>query len=165
MHSGPILAVAALLVACSAPLEPPARELGRPLQTERLEYELRSTDRGLEVSIPFTYTNGTGKTVYVANCNRVVPPALDKQVGGQWVRALSMPVPLCLSPPIVVQPGQLYKDTLRLIAGRPSDNLIPKFEVEEIEGTQPRGKLGLFRNSSSGTGQQVWSPTSPRPGL
>lgn len=134
MRTYPFAIMASLLLACAVPLEPPARESGLPLQTEGLEYELRSTGQGLEVGIPFSYRNATGQTVYVVNCNRIAPPSLEKEEGGQWIHAWSAVVPDCLSPPIVIEPGQTYTDTLRLFAGHPSNNTYPKFEVGDVDG-------------------------------
>lgn len=123
-----------LLLACTAALEPPAREPGHPLQTDRLEYRVRRANDGLATEIPFSYTNETGRTVYVVNCNRIVPPVLEKSVKGEWVTAWGAAVPECLSPPIVIEPGAEYVDTLRVFAGLPANNVYPKFRVAEVEG-------------------------------
>lgn len=129
------LALALLLVACAGVLEPPAGDEDRPLQTDRLVYELRRTDHELRAEIPFTYTNQTDATVYVVNCKGHAPPALEKLVDGVWVPAWSAVVPACLSPPIVIESGETYVDTLHVYAGLPETRVAPVFTVREIEGT------------------------------
>jgi hypothetical protein len=123
-----------LLGACSHLLEPPVREQEHPLQTDHLEYEVRRSDGEVSVAIPFTYRNETGRTVYVVNCQRIAPPALEKYIDGEWVRAWTAVVPLCLSPPIVIRPGATYADTLRVFAGKPASDVYPQFTVPEVEG-------------------------------
>ena len=60
-------------------------------------YTLQTTTNGLRVDIPFAYTNRTGRTLYVVNCNRIVPPVLEKLVDDEWVVAWGAAVPQCLS--------------------------------------------------------------------
>lgn len=127
--------IALLFVACASLLEPPVRDFGQPIQTDRLEYEVQHTDHGLKVEIPFTYKNETGKTVYVVNCHKQVPPALEKETDGAWVRAWTPTILLCLSAPIVIWPGATYSDTLRVLAAHPTSNAHPKFEVDKVEGS------------------------------
>lgn len=118
-----------VIAACATPLAPHDRDPSLPLQTEDLTYELRESARGLEMDIPFTYTNETGETVYVVNCNGNAPPSLQKRVDGEWVRAWAPVVPLCLSAPIVIAAGETYTDTLRVRAGHRNSNTFPQFEV------------------------------------
>lgn len=129
-----ILPLVLLLGACTNMLEPPLREEAAPLQTDRLEYEVRRADGQLSVAIPFTYRNETGRTVYVVNCKRQVPPSLEKYVGGEWVHAWSPVVLDCLGPPIVIEPGATYADSLRVMAWKQGGNAYPQFEVAEVEG-------------------------------
>lgn len=135
MNRVSVLGLAMLVGACASPLEAPESDEGLPIQTDRLVYELRRTDRELLGEISFAFTNRTGKTVYVVNCNGVAPPSLEKLVDGEWVPAWSAVVPACLSAPIVIEPGKTYTSTLEVYAGLPGMRIAPIFEVAEIEGT------------------------------
>lgn len=125
--------LAPLALACGLPLDP-ERETDRPLQTDRLTYTLETVDLGLEVLIPFTYTNRTGDTVFVVNCNGNAPPSLEKHESGDWVPAWGAVVDLCLSPPIVIAPGEAYTDTLEVFGGFPDSDAHPQFTVDDVEG-------------------------------
>lgn len=96
---------------------------------------LESSGERLRAEISSIYTNATGETVHIVNCEGAFGVSLEKRVGGKWVRAWSNVVPLCLSSPIVVEPGRTHEHTLRVSAGRSSSNLHPRFEVEEVAGT------------------------------
>ncbi len=124
----------AFVLACNAQVTPRPPDAASPIRTDRAEYTARRVADGVEVEIPFTYTNRTGRTVYVVNCNGIAPPGLQKRVDGEWMRAWSAAVPLCLSPPIVIGAGRTYTDTLRVFAGTPSSGVAPVLEVEEVEG-------------------------------
>lgn len=103
-------------------------------RTDALAYTLRATSAGLEGEIPFVFTNPTEGPVYIVNCNGSTSLQLEKLVEGNWVEAWSPAIPQCLSTPIVVQPGEEYRDTVRVFGGRPSTNVYPKFDVAEIPG-------------------------------
>lgn len=137
--AAPVAALAAALAlaaaGCSTPRDPGGDDGASPLRTDRTAYTLERTARGLEVDIPFTFTNTTGRTVYVVNCNGIAPPSLVKREGRDWVTAWSPAVPLCLSPPIVIEAGTTYADTLDVVAGAPGSNVQPQFMVDEVEGT------------------------------
>lgn len=140
----PVLLLA-LLLACGTPSEPsePSDQL---IRTDHAVYELRSTEYGLEVEIPFTFENRTGRTVYVVNCHEHTTRLLEKRVDGEWVHAWAGAVPLCLSSPIVIAPEATYRDTLQVFAGNPSNNMFPKFEVQEASGTYRLVWYGVLRN-------------------
>lgn len=107
-----------------------------PLQTDRPVYQLqRDISGSLIVDIPFTYDNGTGKTVYLVNCKGAVPPSLEKWRDGEWVHGWSPVLPQCLSSPIQIAPGALYEDTLRVYAARKGSNAAPQFEAADPTGT------------------------------
>lgn len=138
---------ACIAVACGVPLEVITREPDRPIQTDRLGYELRSGEGGYEVEIPFAYTNRTGETVYVVNCNRSLAISLEKEVAGEWVRAWTPVAPLCLSEPIAIPAGATYEDTLAVFAGHPSNDVHPKFAGDgEPEGTYRLVWYGLVHD-------------------
>ena len=142
-----LAALALITAACQNPLTDPAAGGDAPgfrfeadttalaLATSRDAYTLRRTDIGYETEIPFRFRNTASRTVYVVNCNRIVPPLLEKRVDGAWVVAWGAVVPQCLSEPIVIAPGEVYRDTLEVFAGYPESNNHPRFEVDEPAGT------------------------------
>lgn len=108
---------------------------GEPLlRTDRTSYTLRPTDRGVEFSLPFTFVNRTGGRVYLVNCHGAYAHRLEKAAGNEWIGAWSPVLPLCLSPPIVIETGDTFADTLHIFGGDPSENVAPEFRVEEIDG-------------------------------
>ena len=126
------LALAVLVAGCASVLEPPERDEDRPLQTDRLTYEIRRENDELRAEIPFTYTNRTGKTVFVELPG--TPAGSRKLVDGEWQLAWAAVTMSCLSPPIVIEPGETYKETLVVYAAEPGTRKAPTFEVAEIEG-------------------------------
>jgi hypothetical protein len=105
------------------------------LRTDAPEYRLRRQDGILEAEIGFTFRNETDRPVYVVNCNRIAPPTLEKLDGGQWVRVWEAAVPLCLSPPIVIEPGTTHTDTLHFTAGPRGGDIYPQLGVDDPTGT------------------------------
>lgn len=105
------------------------------LRTDRSRYTVRATTAGLEAEIPFAFANRTGRTVYISNCARFAPPRLEKRVEDEWVVAWRPLVPRCSSPPIAIRDGGAFQDTLLVSAGYPADDLFPKFEVDDLDGT------------------------------
>lgn len=136
----------AILMGCDTLAGPPERESEAPLQTDRLAYTLRRADGGLNAEIPFTYTNRTGNGVYVVNCNQSAPPILEKRIEGRWETAWAPVVLLCLSPPIVIEAGETYSDTLRVYGGDSTSDIYPRFRGEEVEGTYRLVWLGVVHN-------------------
>ncbi len=115
------------------------------LRTDADRYEARVTGFGLELDpIAFTFTNERGRAVYVPGCPGPNPPTLQKLVDGEWVTAVAPIVTQCLGPSVRVKAGRMYRDTLRVFAGLPSDNRYPKFETLPVEGTY-RIVLGVDR--------------------
>src|SRR5690554_3216808 len=56
MNRVSVLGLAMLVGACASPLEAPESDEGLPIQTDRLVYELRRTDRELLGEISFAFT-------------------------------------------------------------------------------------------------------------
>ncbi len=102
-------------------------------RTDRVRYTLQPAPGGMEVAIPFTYTNRGGRTIYVANCNRIAPPHLEKKVGDRWVFAWAAAVPECLSEPILIADGETHTDTLLVFHGDP--DVYPGFTALPVDGT------------------------------
>lgn len=130
-----------LLSACSyGVIDPPAgdtplnRDSAAAFQTESLSYTLVPTAQGLEGEIAFIFTNPTAEPVYIVNCRGMTALRLEKQSGDTWITAWSPVILQCLSPPIVVQPGQQYSGVVHVSSGYPSTNLHPQFSVDPIPG-------------------------------
>lgn len=113
----------------------PSRDTGAAFQTDSLSYTLVPTAAGLEGKISFVFTNPTRAPVYIVNCNGATSLRLEQRSGNRWVPAWSPIIQDCLSPPIVIQPGQQYSAAVHVFAGYPSSNLYPKFRVDPVPGT------------------------------
>lgn len=121
------------LAACSAP--PQVERDPEPLlQTSELRYRVTKNRVGFAATIPFTYRNETGGAVYLANCDGDVRPMLQKQRNGKWFDAWEPFRTRCQSPPVVIQPGATFADTLDLMGAPPGSNVMPAFVFPEIEG-------------------------------
>lgn len=107
-----------------------------PIQTNDLEYELTPDWIGLSVDIPYTYTNRTGRRVYVVNCNGSFGIRLIREQDGAWITAWAPVLNLCLSPPIVIEPNATFTDTL-FAWGAPPDSTHygPNFDLADPSGT------------------------------
>lgn len=104
-------------------------------QTDALKYHVTVTSHLYEATIGFTFTNPTQAPAYFVNCNGATSFWLEKWTGRGWKPVWVPAIQLCLSPPIVVQPGGTYSRTIHKAAGLPGNNLYPKLEVSEIAGT------------------------------
>ena len=104
------------------------------LQTDSLSYTVRADPDGYRVDIGAMFTNGTGASVYFANCNSLIVPSLEKLEGGEWVPAWYPVLPLCLSVPVEVPPGDTYDMDVQVFGGFPGNNQYPKFRVSDVEG-------------------------------
>lgn len=103
-------------------------------QTDSLSYTVVSGDNGYWVHIATTFTNRTGHDVYFANCNNQTGLKLEKLEDGEWRTAWSPMLPLCLSAPILVEPGSTYDMDVGVFGGYPDNNKYPKFLVDEVDG-------------------------------
>lgn len=126
------------------------RDTNRALQTGDLLYRLGDAERYWFVDIPFAFTNPTADTVYVAGCHPSPDRAqlairLERQEGGAWAAAWSPILAMCLSPPRHILPGASYTDTLRVIGGKPGENIMPVFHVDPIAGVYRLVWENLYR--------------------
>jgi hypothetical protein len=106
------------------------------MRTDTTTYTLRETFRGgREVRIPYTYENRTGGRIYLVNCGGYVPPILEqKATGGEWRTAWGAVELTCLSPPVIIEPDAIFRDTLWVLGFPRGGNTSPEFLVDEIEG-------------------------------
>jgi hypothetical protein len=122
-----LLAVVAL-AACNGPFELESGD-GFLMRTAAYSYTLRTISSRWEVDIPYTYENRTGGRVFLVNCNGYVAPFLEQKVaGGEWRMGWGAPENDCLSPPVIIEPGAIFSDTLRVYGFPPgSGNAYPQF--------------------------------------
>lgn len=131
-----LVGVALALSGCGGPTLP-ERDEEAPIQTDRLAYELVPADDGLpgvETVIGYEFTNRTGAPLYIVNCNGATAQVLEKRVDGEWVVVWGNVIPQCLSPAIVIEPGQTIPRELEVFGGDPGCNCAPTFTVEERSG-------------------------------
>lgn len=144
--SGILWAVAALALASCDLGTGPGAPATPAIWTDRPEYIVRSTQDGWQTEIPYTFTNLTGATAYLSNCNGGISLQLDRWQGGEWVTAWSPILPLCLSVPIPIEAGGTYRDTVHFIAGYAGSDVYPQLGVDSLEGTYRIVWLGLLRH-------------------
>lgn len=84
------------------------------MTTSATEYVVRRTGVGFQVTIPYTYRNRTGAAVHLVNCGGNVSPSVERKVGDRFERWWDPVMPECLSRPIVIAPGAMYTDSLRM---------------------------------------------------
>lgn len=135
----PAAAFAALLAAGCASVDvtaPGDMAAGdAPIRTSATSYTLHATGGGYGVDIPIRFHNVTGRTLYIVNCHSILVPVLEKRVGDAWQPWWSGVTPLCLSPPIVIRPGEVLERTLPVWGALPGRNTMPAWEDQQIEGT------------------------------
>jgi hypothetical protein len=135
-----------------------------PIRTDKSVYTARRgesrlndgtlNDRYIEFSIGLSYTNPTGRSIYLPTCRGVNPPILEKKESQGWVVAFSPVVPACLGPPIVIQPGRSFEYTYNVQAYLPGSRSWPQFQ------TEVPGRYRVVWQA-----YQTWSGNSPEPGL
>jgi hypothetical protein len=111
-----------------------ARDIGATFQTDSVGYTLRAGTSGYEGQIGVVFTNRTPGAVYIVNCGGATQLRLEKLVGGEWKYAWAPYIPLCLSPPITVAPGETYRTGIRVFGGYAGSKTYPQFEVGDIAG-------------------------------
>jgi hypothetical protein len=104
----------------------------RLIQTESLVYELHPDWIGLSAEIPYTFTNRTGRTVYLGNCNGAFSILLEREDEDGWKTAWAPWRQTCLSSPIVIEAHTVFHDTLH-VWGAPADgtNVSPHFDQDD----------------------------------
>jgi hypothetical protein len=112
----------------------PERDADALLQTSALRYALHRDELGYRTTIPWTFHNETGDTVWVPNCDGDVRPLLQVERDGAWFDAWTPFARPCASAPVVVPPGDSLADTLRVFGGPAGSNLVPAFAFEDVEG-------------------------------
>ncbi len=154
---GVVVVVVLVAAACAKPA--PERDGNALLQTSALRYELRREVLGYRTTIPWTFHNETGDTVWLPNCEGDVRPLLQVERNGAWFDAWTPFSGACASPPVVVPPGGTLADTLRVFGAPAGSNVVPAFAFAEVGGVY---RLLWHRAVSSWDGGPV-DPASALP--
>lgn len=111
------------------------RDTDAAFQTDRLRYTVASTPSGgINARMSYVFTNPTPGPVYFVNCKGNTPPLLQKRVDDHWVNVWAPTILDCLSPPIVVPPGEEYRNSVSILAAGPDNNLASKLTADSIPG-------------------------------
>jgi hypothetical protein len=105
------------------------------IRTDSSRYTLERRPTGWQADIAIEYTNPTDATISLLNCNGAFSLRLEKYDAGEWVTAWQPALPMCLSPPIEIGPGETFSRTLEVFGADPHSQVFPQFQVEEIDGT------------------------------
>jgi hypothetical protein len=111
-----------------------ARDQSALFQTDSLHYTLRASPAGYQATIGVAFTNKTGRTAYIVNCNGSTSMVLERLVDGRWRSVWSPLIPLCLSAPITVAAGLTYQTRIGVFGGYPESNVFPKFDIPDPTG-------------------------------
>ena len=125
-----------LLASCEGDITPPVvdGDTTPPIQTDATLYELRLDWVGLATDIPLRWENRAADTLYIVNCRGALAPVLEKEVADGWEAFWSPVLLACLSPPIVMEPGDVLVDTLHVWGALPGHNAGPEFKSDDLEG-------------------------------
>ena len=129
----------------------------RLIQTESLVYELQPDWIGLRTEIPYAFTNRTGRTIYLVNCNGAFSIHLEREDGEGWRTAWSPIRAACLSAPIVIEENAVFHDTLHVWGAPPdSTNWSPNFDIDD-----PSGVYRIVWGTGVGSYDEDASPHGP----
>jgi hypothetical protein len=107
-----------------------------PIQTDKKTYKVEVTQRSVKITINYSYVNRTGGVVILPSCKKPYRPTLEKKVGDRWTLAIDLKEPMCGGQPVRIGPGKIYRDTFKVEAFLPGNNIRPELKVDlkEIEG-------------------------------
>jgi len=86
-----------------------------PARTDRSAYVVDDGVAG-DATIVTTLRAPADQPLYIMNCNGASGVSLQRRVGEEWVYAWAVAMAACLSPPIVVPPGEEHTATIELRA-------------------------------------------------
>jgi hypothetical protein len=127
------------------------------LTTDSASYLLTPDWVGLKTTIGIRFENRSDRTMYIVNCRGGLAPVLQKRVSGQWVEYWSPVVLMCLSPPIVIEPGAHIERSLPIWGALPGNNAAPEWRSPDVPGTY-RMVLGSVVWNYSDRGQSFGDP-------
>jgi hypothetical protein len=105
------------------------------LQTSEGRYELQDAGAAWRVRILATFTNRTGRTVFVHTAGGNQPTYhLDRLENGTWTLGFAPVELLIATPPRLIPPGSSQTDTITVLAAKPGRGE-PRFTSATIAGT------------------------------
>ncbi len=109
--------------------------------------------------IPYSFTNRTGSKVYLPNCNGGIHLRLEMEgMIGEWVHVWGPVLLACQGPPIVIEPGEVYRRTLGVI-GCLDGNCGPRLVLPPTAATPVRilweGALSSYDEDERPYGEQI----------
>jgi hypothetical protein len=110
-------------------------ETGNALRTDAASYVLEPHGVGLKTVIGMSFTNQSQQRMYIVNCHGGLSTALEKRVNGSWVPYWSPAMLMCLSSPIVVEPGATLTRSVTVWGALPGTNAGPAWASADVEGT------------------------------
>ena len=108
---------------------------GAALVVEGSSFSLLGFDHGFRGEIPYRFTNVSDQPVSLLNCLGGYGVWLERKEGAAWQTGYAGIRLGCLSPPIVIAPGEQLADTLRIHAGQAGSNFFPQFRTPDPAGT------------------------------
>jgi hypothetical protein len=138
-----IMAVLMVLSSCTEPgTETDARQSQEPavgpgpsLRTDSASYSLKWDGRGWSTTIGFQYQNTTSDTIYVLNCNQHVTLNVQKRETDGWTDFWYGATNGCMSPPIVIAPGAVYRGELPVWGAQSGTTSTTAFASDDFTGT------------------------------
>lgn len=110
------------------------RDTAALFQTSSLSYTLAGDEHGWSGQIAYAFTNRTQDSVSFVNCHGDTQLEIEKFDGGRWRTVWAPAMPLCLSPPRVVAPGESLMDTVSVQAAYPGQDWHPSATAEQLTG-------------------------------
>lgn len=156
-QAGILTALAVCSSGCSDPVGI-ERDLGAPIQTDRLSYEMKRVARGYETEIEYTFTNPRAETVFVVNCHGRSEIVMERWDGEAWQHAWAPTIPDCLGPTIEIAPGESWSTTLTVFGGDPDCGCAPQF-AGAIGGTYRLNWRAVVESYSEE--ELSWGPLIP----
>lgn len=84
------------------------------------------------------------------NCQGGFSLALDRWDDGEWILAWSPVVAACLSPPVIIDEGELFSDTIFISGAFPDESATAGFDTAEHSGMYRIRWLSAYRSIEEG---------------
>ncbi len=141
--AGAAAALLALALACGGETDPQTRRreetaalaAEEPFRTDSASYAWRESDGLLSASIPFSYHNATADTINDVNCNGHLPFAIERETDGVWRHVWASATDACLSEPILIAPGETFRDVADVAILWANRDLPPGTTRDDLTGT------------------------------